>query len=126
MIDPRIVEAVDRILDENVADIYKEQPLAQDWARISKETEEHGEAIAELILATGQNPRKGFDPEAWARMMAELADRALTSIYALQHFTKDIKLTEYILRSAQKKHEERLLNGNSPQAQIPGRKGFGR
>jgi len=111
MIDPGIVERVDAILDENVSPIYKDQPLAQDWARISKETEEKGESIAELILATGQNPRKPQDPDAYRRLLMELADRALTSIYALQHFTKDINLTTYILSKAQHKHEARLLNG---------------
>lgn len=79
---------VDIWLDEYVSDDYKEQPLAQDWARISKVIEELGEAIAELILYTGQNPRKGrrAKPDA---MLRELADVALTAILASLHFTKD-------------------------------------
>jgi hypothetical protein len=108
MINPAIVECVDRTLDEQVADEYKNQPLAQDWARVAKDKEEHGEAIAELILATGQNPRKGRDPAAMERLVAELADRAMTSVYAIQHFTKDVRVTEHILRVAQEKHHDRL------------------
>lgn len=108
MIDRDIVVKVDAILDEQVADIYKQQPLAQDWARVCKDIEEKGEAIAELILETGQNPRKGQDPTAFPRLLMELADRALTGIYAIQHFTKDIELTEHYLRAAQSKHASRL------------------
>jgi hypothetical protein len=52
-----MIRDVDLWLDSDVSPVYKEQPLAQDWARICKETEEKGESIAELILATGQNPR---------------------------------------------------------------------
>ena len=111
MINPKIVECVDRILDERVAPIYKNQPLAQDWARVCKDIEEKGEAIAELILSTGQNPRKGYDEAAFQRLLMELADRAMTSIYAIQHFTKDIKTTAAVLELAQHKHHERLCNG---------------
>ncbi len=46
------VAAVDAWLDDKVGQDYKDQPLAQDWARVCKETEEKGESIAELILAT--------------------------------------------------------------------------
>ena len=108
MIDPGIVERVDHILDSRVSEIYRQQPLAQDWARVCKYEEEHGESIAELILATGQNPRKGTDPEARPRLLAELADRALSAVYAIQHFTKDVTATEAILKAAQQKHESRL------------------
>lgn len=108
MINPKIVECVDAILDDQVAQIYKDQPLAQDWARVCKETEEKGEGIAELILATGQNPRKGVDSAAYGRLMMELADRAMTSVYAIQHFTKDVHATEEWLRMAQEKHHQRL------------------
>jgi hypothetical protein len=37
--------AMDLWLDDAVSDSYKEQPLAQDWARIAKIAEEAGEAI---------------------------------------------------------------------------------
>lgn len=72
---------------------YHAQPLAQDWARVAKIAEEAGEAVAELILSTGQNPRKGIDHAARDRMLDELADAALTAILAIQHFTKDAETT---------------------------------
>lgn len=107
---PFIVERVDEILDSQVSQIYKDQPLAQDWARVAKIAEEIGEAVAELILHTGQNPRKGSDPDAFMRMLNELADCAMTPIYAIQHFTKDISLTRTVMRNAQDKHYVRLRN----------------
>ncbi len=88
---------VDAWLDEAVDDIYGRQYLAQDWARVAKIAEEAGEAIAELILSTGQNPRKGTDPAARGRMLDELADAALTGILAIQHFTKDAETTKGIV-----------------------------
>ena len=108
MINRRIVECVDDTLDRNVSALYKSQPLAQDWARIAKMIEEMGEAISELILYTGQNPRKDTEPEAYNRMLKELADAAMTPIYAIQHFTKDVTETERILAEAQEKHHDRL------------------
>lgn len=87
---------VDRWLDENVSDEYKSQPLAQDWARITKVAEELGEVVDAFILHTGQNPRK----ETRALMDAvldELADVAFTAILAIQHFTKDEAVTGKIL-----------------------------
>jgi len=109
MINPRIVEYVDRILDDNVSALYRNEPLAQDWARVAKVIEEAGEAIAELISYTGQNPRKPHgDSAAYMRMLAELADTAMTPIYAIQHFTKDVELTTGYLIAAQARHYERL------------------
>lgn len=108
MINPKSVERIDEMLDANVSDIYKEMPLAQDWGRVAKIQEEAGEAIAELILYTGQNPRKGTHPERYGPFLMELADTALTGIYAIQHFTKDIKRTEEILRLACARHLSRL------------------
>lgn len=112
MISRKIIEDVDRILDAHVSDDYKVQPLAQDWARISKVIEELGEAISEWILYTGQNPRKERDPEAYHRLLAELADTAMTGIYAIQHFTKNADVTMTVLLDAQSKHHKRLCNGN--------------
>lgn len=86
----RNVIAVDAHLDDNVSKPYQRHPLAQDWARVSKVAEELGEAINELILWTGQNPRKGnADSTARERLITELQDVALTAIYAIQHFTKE-------------------------------------
>lgn len=103
MISKINVEAIDAWLDKNVSSPYTSMSLAQDWARVAKISEEAGEAIAELILLTGQNPRKGTHPEAYRRLLMELADTALTAIYAIQHFTKNIDETEIILIDAQVK-----------------------
>jgi hypothetical protein len=97
-----LVGIFDAWLDDNVSQEYKNQPLAQDWARVTKIGEELGEAIEELIAATGQNPRKPGRAEAKAMLLDELADCALTSIYAIQHLVKDEDLTHRII-------EERLI-----------------
>lgn len=95
-LDATIIAHIDEWLDNGVASHYP--PLAQDWARVAKCTEESGEAIAELISWTGQNPRKGDpDLEAFPRMLKELADTALTAILAIQHFTKDSDYTALIV-----------------------------
>jgi len=102
-----MVEIFDTHLDDKVSQPYKEQPLAQHWARVAKVDEEAGEAIAELILATGQNPRKAMDDAAWDRLLGELADTALTAIYAIQHFTKDAERTAGIVLGKARYHGER-------------------
>jgi NTP pyrophosphatase (non-canonical NTP hydrolase) len=103
-----LVTDIDIWLDSMVSPAYKTQPLAQDWARVSKITEEAGEAIAELISATGQNPRKPIDKTAQRMLLAELADTAMTAIYAIQHFTKDVNKTADIMNAVQDKHRNRL------------------
>lgn len=108
MINKTIVKCVDEVLDEHVSQQYKDQPLAQDWARIAKVIEEAGEAINEFIIWSGQNPRKPQNDEAYDKMLRELADTAMTPIYAIQHFTKDISVTEQYLLDAQIKHHDRL------------------
>lgn len=103
----RCVERLDEHLDRDVADTYQGQPLAQDWARVAKVVEEAGEAIAELIGMTGQNPRKGVTSNQ-ERLLAELADVALTGLYAIQHFTKDADQTLALLLSKTIYHCERV------------------
>lgn len=104
------ITEVDRILDDRVHMSYKGAcSLAQDWARVAKITEEAGEAIAELIAWTGQNPRKGLpNPAAHDAMLRELADTALTAIYAMQHFIKDAPTTVMMLEERAMVHYERL------------------
>lgn len=79
---------VDEWLDQYVSDQYKAQPMAQDWARISKIGEELVEVIEAWILHTGQNPRKG-EGENMDAVMKELTDVAYTAMLAMLHFTKD-------------------------------------
>jgi sugar phosphate isomerase/epimerase len=92
------VTAIDAWLDSAASPDYQEQPLAQDWARVAKACEEAGEAIVELIAATGQNPRKPRDEAAAARLLRELADVAWAGVLAIQHFTKDVNATNAILQ----------------------------
>jgi NTP pyrophosphatase (non-canonical NTP hydrolase) len=93
-----LIDYIDFHLDDKVSQEYKDQPLAQDWARIGKVIEELGEAISKLIGYTGQNPRKGVYAEK-EEMLKELADVAFTAIFAIQHFTKDTGTTSYILEN---------------------------
>ena len=101
--DAEVIEKVDQWLDEGVNSQYTEQPLAQDWARVAKVIEELGEAVSEMILFTGQNPRKGIDSDAYDRLLAELGDVALTAVLAIQHFTKNIERTAEIIITAEAK-----------------------
>lgn len=109
MVMPQVVKKVDAHIDEMTAQRYKDQSLAQDWARVAKLAEEAGEAIQELILWTGQNPRKGEHPTARVKLLAELADTAMTGIYAIQHFTKDLAETQAVMIAAQKRHFARVI-----------------
>lgn len=97
IIDNTTIIDGDRWLDGDVAPAYKAQPLAQDWARLCKLKEERGEAVDELILATGQNPRKPHDPAARDRLLQEIADVVVTGLLCIQHFTKDISATDAVL-----------------------------
>lgn len=106
-----IVE-INEWLDSNVHPDYKEQPLAQDAMRIMKIGEELGEAVAEFILFTGQNPRKPQDEEAEGRLLNELADVACTAVLAIQHFTGDFADTEEILTDKLVAIHERIIGGS--------------
>lgn len=96
-IDWQAVHFVDEWLDRAVAPAYRHQPLAQDWARVGKVIEELGESIGALIGYTGQNPRKGITHER-DDLLNELADTALTAVFAIQHFTKNTATTRAIIR----------------------------
>ena len=97
-----LVEWVDACLD---ADVVK--GLAQNWVRVAKVAEEVGEAIDALIGITGQNPRKGTYGSV-DDLLSELADVALTGMYAIQHFTKDADRTMSILLGRATIHRTRL------------------
>jgi NTP pyrophosphatase (non-canonical NTP hydrolase) len=89
---------LDKWLDDNVSSQYQHQPLAQDWARVSKVAEEVGEAIQALIGTTGQNPRKGVTHQ-FSDVVEELADVIITGYLAIQHFSKNIDATMSIVNS---------------------------
>jgi hypothetical protein len=59
-------------------------PEAITWARIAKVSEEHGEAVAAFIGATGQNPRKGLT-HTLDDVVEELLDVAVTALGAIEH-----------------------------------------
>lgn len=103
----RCIERLDAHLDRDVADTYQGQPLAQDWARVAKVVEEAGEAVAELIGMTGQNPRKGVT-STLDDLLGELADVTLTGLYAIQHFTKDSDATLDLLLRKTRYHCQRV------------------
>jgi hypothetical protein len=108
-IDWQVIHYVDNWLDEELPDHYREQPLAQDWARISKVIEELGEAVAAMIGATGQNPRKGTTHHR-DDILNELADVTMTGILAIQHFTKSTSMTREILRNKQTYIYRRMMD----------------
>lgn len=97
-IDWQDIVAIDAWLDEGVAKLYRSQPLAQDWARLSKVAEELGEAVQAFIGVTGQNPRKGVC-NSMDEVLDEMADVVFTGILCMQHFTKDPQKVRDILRA---------------------------
>jgi hypothetical protein len=103
----RIIRDVDRFLDDEVHPQYRQQPLAQDWARTGKVAEEAGEAIRALIGFTEQNPRKGM-ANSETDFLAELGDTCCAAMFAIQHFTKDTELTWQILLEALVKARSRI------------------
>lgn len=91
------IQEVDNWLDSELPDEYKENELAQDWARIAKLVEEAGEVVNAFILMTKQNPRKVDYHADIEDVIKELCDCAFTAILAIQHFTKDTGETERFL-----------------------------
>jgi hypothetical protein len=120
-IDWQAIQRVNDWLDSAVPEHYR-GTLAQDWARISKIGEEIGEAteaiaainvpfgraISAFIGATGQNPRKGVT-NGMEEVSEELADTALTAIFAMYHFAGNAGEVRRILREKQKKIYQRML-----------------
>jgi len=111
-LDWQVIRDVDNWLDTDVSQEYKDQPLAQDWARISKGIEELGEAVSAQIGVTGQNPRKGIyaTPE---QRLEELADDALTAILAMQHFAKNTYDVRQVLIEKQRKLYLRMMEARN-------------
>lgn len=68
----------------------------EDSMRVLKLVEEAGEAAAAHIGMVGQNPRKGVT-HSRDEFLAELADVAVTALCAMQHFTRDAKVTRGML-----------------------------
>lgn len=88
-------------LDTEASPDYQEQPLAQSWARVTKVLEEGGEALSELILWTGQNPRKQhLRPDRPDAVIRELADAAIAAALGIQHITKNALETDKAIEDA--------------------------
>lgn len=67
---------------------------AMTWGRIAKVGEEFGEAIAEYVAFTGQNPRKPLTgEESEARVQKELLDVAVAALGAVEHLTGNSTFT---------------------------------
>lgn len=101
-----IIRNVDLWLDAEPEESYVGQPLAQDWARVAKASEEVGEAIEALIAYTGQNPRKGVCGTL-DDLLGELADVAVTGMFGIQHFTKDTAWTAAVVMASLEKAAKR-------------------
>lgn len=101
------IAAIDQWLDDETGPDYKAQPLAQDLARVCKVQEEEGEAIDAFLGMTSQNPRKGKYADQ-NTLLSELADRALTAIYAINHFTKNPAMTAEIMENRLNRHHYRM------------------
>lgn len=80
---PSLLAALSRWLDDAQGD---RDPEAVMWGRVAKVSEEAGEAIAALIGATGQNPRKGRT-HTYDDVVGELLDVAVTALTAVEHLT---------------------------------------
>jgi hypothetical protein len=63
-------------------------PEAATWGRVAKVSEEAGEAIAALVGATGQNPRKGVVGSLY-EVQEELLDVAITALAAVAHLQEE-------------------------------------
>lgn len=77
------IAALSSWIDEAPANAARDKEAAL-WGRVAKVGEEHGEAIAALVGATGQNPRKGRT-HGLTDVEKELLDVALTALAAVEH-----------------------------------------
>jgi hypothetical protein len=78
-----VLASLSRWIDEAQGDRNAEAVL---WGRVAKIAEEHGEVIAALIGATGQNPRKGVTHTMFD-VAEELLDVAITALCAYEHLS---------------------------------------
>lgn len=101
------VEIVDAHIDSATSQQYRDQPLALDWARITKVCEEAGEVWRALSKMTGENPRKGTCGTE-AELLGELGDTVSAGICAIQHVTKDTSATWAVVSAALAKARRRV------------------
>jgi NTP pyrophosphatase (non-canonical NTP hydrolase) len=106
------VEVIDAWLDSAASPEYKTQPLAQDYARVTKACEESGEVWKAWSKYTGENPRKrGTEQAALDDVLEELGDTVTAGLCGIQHLTKDKQATRAILIAAVAKARSRVPGG---------------
>jgi NTP pyrophosphatase (non-canonical NTP hydrolase) len=105
----RAVEIVDAHIDAHTAPAYRAQPLALDWARVTKVCEEAGEVWKALSKMTGENPRKGVCGTR-DELLGELGDTASAAICAIQHLTKNTGVTWAVVFAALAKARQRVTD----------------
>lgn len=103
-----LIALVDAHLDEAGPQWAKDCPEANMYRRVGKAQLEAAEAMEELSLATGENPRKGRHPEARERMLAELGDTVVAGLLGIQSQLKDTAATWTVFRAALAKAASRV------------------
>lgn len=101
------VKTIDAFLDSHRSPEYIGQPLANDWARITKVCEEAGEVWKVLSQLTGENYRKGICATE-DDLLGELGDCVSAAMCAIQHRTKDIAATWAVVSAAFRKASQRV------------------
>lgn len=105
-----VIVLMDAHLDSAASPEYQAQPLAQDWARVTKPCEEAGEAWRAFSRLTGENPRKG-KCGTMDEVLGELGDTAASALMAVQHLVKDRQRVLEVLSAAMEKARARALAG---------------
>jgi hypothetical protein len=103
-----VLEVVDAHLDDAGPQWAKDCPEANMYRRVGKAQLEAAEAMEELSLLTGENPRKGRHPEARDRMLAELGDTAVAALLGIQSQVKDTSQTWAVFLRAVGKARDRV------------------
>jgi hypothetical protein len=138
-------ELVDTFLDSHRSPEYDEQPLANEWARVTKVCEEAAEALDEvdenadqqdwmrvaevakhagkvwtaLSKCTGENYHKGVCATEDA-LLSELGDCVSAALLAIQHRTKDTGATWAVVSAAFAKARDRVCDYAAPQSDTDG------
>jgi hypothetical protein len=110
------IEAVDAHLDDPavMAPAFRDSEVANRMRRVAKPMTEANEAYEEMELFHGSNPRKGQDPEAYDRMLAELGDTACCALLAIQSQTKNLSQTWNVFLAAVAKARSRVPAAPGP------------
>jgi hypothetical protein len=114
----KVIEIVDAHLDAAAPEVFRlgtpASQIASMHRRVGKAAAEAHEAMEELSLLTGENPRKGEHPEARDRMLAELGDTAMAALLGIQSQVKDTGLTWVIFIEAAAKAYGRVPDAPWP------------